>query len=131
MTSRRRVSRAAWIVGLVSAALAGPAGATQPPAPGVVPDAPTIAAITRLVSSAETHGYLASVRDARLCRAAAASGRKVACQEAVKGQRSIPILAVEFQNRAAPYARQVLQDVLFDDNPTGTMTDYYDEISYG
>ncbi|MCA9771209.1 MAG: M6 family metalloprotease domain-containing protein, partial [Myxococcales bacterium] len=42
-----------------------------------------------------------------------------------------PILAVEFQNRAAPYARQVLQDVLFDDNPTGTMTDYYDEISYG
>ena len=46
---RAVLSRAAWIVGLVSAALAGPAGATQPPAPGVVPDAPTIAALTRIV----------------------------------------------------------------------------------
>ncbi len=52
---------------------------------------------------------------------------------AVKGTRSIPVLPGKFNNTAAdPYPPANLQKELFDGPwPTGTMTDYYKEISYG
>ncbi len=52
---------------------------------------------------------------------------------AITGSRSIPVLTVKFNNTPAdPYAPANLQQELFDGPwPTGTMTDYYREISYG
>ena len=52
---------------------------------------------------------------------------------AIPGTRSIPVLAAKFSNTGAdPYATANLQRELFDGPwPTGTMTQYYQEISYG
>jgi M6 family metalloprotease-like protein len=51
----------------------------------------------------------------------------------ISGSRSIPVLLAKFSNTAAdPYPHGNLQKELFDGPwPTGTMTDYYKEISYG
>lgn len=64
------------------------------------------------------------LRDIGLLDAAAA---------AVSGTRYVPVIAGKFANTGAdPYSPAQLQDQLFDGpNPTGTVTDYYDEISYG
>ncbi len=52
---------------------------------------------------------------------------------AVTGSRSIPVLLARFASTSAdPYPNGDLQKELFDGPwPTGTMTDYYKEISYG
>ncbi len=52
---------------------------------------------------------------------------------AVEGERSIPVLPVKFGNTGQdPYAAAALQRQLFDGpSATGTMTDYYREVSYG
>lgn len=52
---------------------------------------------------------------------------------AISGSRSIPVLLAKFTNTSAdPYPHGNLQKELFDGPwPTGTMTDYYREISYG
>jgi M6 family metalloprotease-like protein len=51
----------------------------------------------------------------------------------IEGERSIPVLAMKFRNTARdPYPIDDLQRELFDGPfPTGTMTDYYREVSYG
>lgn len=51
----------------------------------------------------------------------------------IEGERSIPVLPVKFRNTARdPYPVADLQRELFDGPfPTGTMTDYYREVSYG
>ncbi len=51
----------------------------------------------------------------------------------VEGTRRVPVLAGKFANTPSdPYSPTQLQNQLFDGpNPTGTVTDYYDEISYG
>lgn len=51
----------------------------------------------------------------------------------VSGTRKIPVLMSRFSNTAAaPYPEANLQKELFDGPwPTGTMTDFYKEISYG
>lgn len=52
---------------------------------------------------------------------------------AIAGTKSIPVLMATFDNTAAnPYNVADLQQQLFDGPwPTGTMTGYYEEISYG
>ncbi len=57
----------------------------------------------------------------------AASGMRV------EGTRRVPVLAGKFANTPSdPYSPTQLQNQLFDGpNPTGTVTDYYDEVSYG
>jgi M6 family metalloprotease-like protein len=52
---------------------------------------------------------------------------------AVSGTKSIPVLTAKFNNTSAdPFATSDLQTELFDGPwPTGTMTQYYQEISYG
>lgn len=52
---------------------------------------------------------------------------------AIAGTRSIPVLTARYSNTSqAPYAVANLQKELFDGPwPTGTMTDFYKEISYG
>jgi M6 family metalloprotease-like protein len=51
----------------------------------------------------------------------------------VRGSRFIPVFPVRFSNTAAaPFAIANLQQQLFDGPwPTGTMSDYYREVSYG
>jgi len=48
----------------------------------------------------------------------------------VGGTIRIPIFAGYFQSQSPPYPLASLQNRLFD-NPSGTVTDYYDEVSYG
>lgn len=50
----------------------------------------------------------------------------------VSGTFQIPVFTVRYANRTAPYASANLQTELFTGPwPTGTMTDYYGEVSYG
>jgi M6 family metalloprotease-like protein len=51
----------------------------------------------------------------------------------VSGATYVPVLLAKYSDTGAnPYPRSDLQDQLFDGPwPTGTMTEYYDEISYG
>lgn len=51
--------------------------------------------------------------------------------EVVSGTIQIPVILVEFNNVAQPYAVGTLQTVLFGANPTGNLTAYYAEVSYG
>lgn len=48
----------------------------------------------------------------------------------VTGNFYVPVLLARFANVTAPYAYGALQNQLFS-NPSGTVTDYYDEVSYG
>jgi len=53
-------------------------------------------------------------------------------QKLVSGTFQIPVILVRYSNVAAnPYPLGTLQAVLFGPNPTGTLTDYYTEVSYG
>lgn len=50
----------------------------------------------------------------------------------VEGTRRILVLPLLFQNSSKPpYAHQLLQQQLFGSWPTGSLTDYYQEVSYG
>jgi M6 family metalloprotease-like protein len=50
----------------------------------------------------------------------------------IEGTRRIPVLLFQFNNSAGTFSRADLQRQLFDGPwPTGTMTDYYREVSYG
>jgi hypothetical protein len=51
----------------------------------------------------------------------------------VSGTKSIPVLTSKFSNTSSdPFATADLQQELFDGPwPTGTMSDFYQEISYG
>jgi M6 family metalloprotease-like protein len=51
-------------------------------------------------------------------------------QFVVSGTVETPVFVGYFQSQSSPYAASNLQDKLFD-NPSGTVTDYYDEVSYG
>jgi M6 family metalloprotease-like protein len=48
----------------------------------------------------------------------------------VSGTLAIPVLLFEYANRPAPFDSAAVQERLFD-GPSGTVTDYYNEISYG
>jgi M6 family metalloprotease-like protein len=60
-------------------------------------------------------------------------GARAAGGIAVSGTKTIPVLTAKFNNTAAdPFATADLQKELFDGPwPTGTMTQYYQETSYG
>ncbi len=50
----------------------------------------------------------------------------------ITGQRSIPVLLAKYSDTSAdPFVPANLQQELFGSWPTGTMTDYYREVSYG
>jgi M6 family metalloprotease-like protein len=49
---------------------------------------------------------------------------------AVSGTMAIPVLLCEFANRPGPFDSTAVQNKLFD-AASGTVTDYYDEVSYG
>ena len=62
-----------------------------------------------------------------------APGAAITLPTAVRGTRSIPVITTTFQDTpSAPFPVSQLQQQLFDGPwPTGTMTDYYREISHG
>jgi len=41
----------------------------------------------------------------------------------------LPVLLGQYSDNAGTFTVQNFQNLLFDDNPTGTMTAYYDEVS--
>jgi len=43
----------------------------------------------------------------------------------------VPVLLGQYSDSSATLPAQDFQNLLFDNNPTGTLTDYYDEVSYG
>ncbi len=63
------------------------------------------------------------------------AARKEARQSFKKGLNSdvfkLPVILSDFSDLAGQFSANTFQDHLFDNNPTGTMTEYYDEISYG
>ena len=44
---------------------------------------------------------------------------------------NMPVLLGKYSNTTTYFTAQDFQNTLFDDNATGTMSDYYDEISHG
>ena len=112
----------------VAVLLAAPAvWATSAPAPGVEVDEATKANLNRMIRTPVTGGWVSRTLDAAAVRANALPGEK-----AVTGTFTIPVITTEFNNVGAPYASGNLQTELFDGPwPTGTMTDFYTEISYG
>ncbi|MBZ0252282.1 MAG: M6 family metalloprotease domain-containing protein, partial [Candidatus Methylomirabilis sp.] len=102
------------------------------PAPGSGPPPPRVAERLEALSRTSTSGgYLTSVTAAARCSVAAAAGRKVDCSTAVAGTRAIPVILATFENTGTPYSKTILREQLFGSWPTGTMTDYYEEVSYG
>ena len=56
--------------------------------------------------------------------------KKVSGQSLAADNFIIPVLLGQFSDSAGIYTAQNFQDLLFDNNPTGTLTDYYNEVSY-
>ena len=50
---------------------------------------------------------------------------------ATSGILRVPVFLCAFNNIAAPFDSVTMQNNLFDNNPTGSITEYYDEVSYG
>ncbi len=124
------------IVLLIVLVTAVTAHATQPPKKGVRwPKS----YVERIQSFTYRRAYLQLVRTIRTNRAAVQRGEitmsaaRAAGGITVSGTKAIPVLTAKFNNTGAdPYPAANLQQELFDGPwPTGTMTDYYKEISYG
>jgi M6 family metalloprotease-like protein len=138
MSSKRYISR--WILAAIAVVLSGaappPAEATIPPPRGVrFPDAyrQRVRRDPGAFSYRRALQLMAQrIRQARVQRFAAGPAA-AAPGFAVEGQQSIPILTLKFRDTGSdPIDVRQLQKELFDGPwPTGTMTDYYKEISYG
>jgi len=121
---------------LLISLLAATAGATTSPRGG----GPLPAAmLERIATDASAYqfrnAWLEKARRAREARARfyaqtpAAGAAPVEMQ--VSGTMRIPVLAGYFAGETAPGAAALWQDQLFGANPSGSVTDYYDEVSYG
>lgn len=115
----------------------GTATATQPPRQGA--RWPSESIVQRLSTFTYNRAYLNLTRQIQANRAALRRGElslaaaTAAGGVAITGSKSIPVLMGTFGNTAAnPYNVANLQQELFDGPwPTGTMTEFYREISYG
>ncbi|MCA9772690.1 MAG: M6 family metalloprotease domain-containing protein, partial [Myxococcales bacterium] len=127
--------RRGWLLGssLVLALTAGSSGwATEAPVAGFEPDPEILRALDVIRSEPVRHGFLARVRAAKVAREAVERGDKAFGGTVVQGTVAAPVVTTTFSNVGAPYAAANLQQMLFNGPwPTGTMTEYYDEISYG
>ena len=124
----------------------GTAQATQVGAPGTEPGAQPRSALPadakrnleRILRYNTPRGLTAMVRRARSVMFAKRSagpqlGPAITLPDAVEGKREIPVITLTFADTGAnPYPVANLQKELFDGPwPTGTMKQYYEEISYG
>jgi len=131
-TISRALATFAALVGTV--ALTTPAFATAPPAPGAEVDPLVMERVRERMRAPVERGFTRRVQAAASARAALRAGLKVAPETAVvSGTTYAPVVMVTFSDTGAdPYPVSDLQTQLFDGPwPTGTMTEYYDEISYG
>ena len=103
------------------------ARATAPPGPGVIPDPEVLENLRDHVPSSglRSRAQRSRARTAGAARAAAVEG------VGLEGRIEFPILAVEFPLLPAPYPAADLEERLFEVNPSGTVTDYYQEVSEG
>jgi M6 family metalloprotease-like protein len=138
MSSKRSVNR--MVLAALAVAMSGvtpPAEATVPPARGVrFPDAYR----ERLRRDPRAFTYRRAlqpmaqrVRQARLKVYASGAAAAPAPGVAVEGRQSIPVLSLKFRDTGTdPIDVRQLQTQLFDGPwPTGTMTEFYKEMSYG
>jgi len=56
---------------------------------------------------------------------------EIALQKLAPAQFKLPILLGQFADSTGSFSTQDFQNLLFDNNPTGTLTQYYNEVSYG
>ncbi len=132
--SRRHVVRT-----MLLAALANSLHATQPPRLGQPWPASFVNWLAGPRNVPPARAFLRLVRQIQENRAAVRRGEMTADAAAarggvaVSGVKSVPVLLAKFRNTGAdPYPPANLQRQLFDGPwPTGTMADYYREISYG
>ncbi|MCA9772044.1 MAG: M6 family metalloprotease domain-containing protein [Myxococcales bacterium] len=118
---------------LLTAGLVAPvlAGATQPPAPGADIDPAVLALVRERMRAPVERGFTSRVRRAAAVRA---SGLEAAsAKSTVSGAVSVPVIMAAFSNTPAiPYPVADLQTELFNGPwPTGTMSEFYDAMSYG
>lgn len=127
-------------VGLLALLSAVAVQATIPPREGVSwPQAYQERLAQQPTAFTYTHAYLPLMARIRANRLAVSRGEMTMTAAAplgglvVSGTKSIPVLLATYSNTpTAPYPPGNLQTELFDGPwPTGTMTDYYHEISYG
>jgi M6 family metalloprotease-like protein len=122
----------------VGLALAGPAFAVMPPRDGGALPA-SYFEVKAKNPRAFTHqrAWVKKAQRLRAAREAVPALREGALapllQElAVGGTLRVPVLPGYFANEgSAPSSTSILQNQLFDNNATGTVTQYYDEVSYG
>jgi len=127
-----------WLWAFYLVSLTGTVSGTQPPRPGQSWPASYRQWTQSNRQVLSTRAYVPLVNRIRANRDAVRRGVMTSAAAAqaggtaVTGSRSIPVLLSKFSNTGAdPYPNANLQRELFDGPwPTGTMTDYYKEISY-
>lgn len=77
-----------------------------------------------------TRAWIQRVQSIKQTREAASAPERLSGVAAVSGTINVPVLAGYFLSETEPYSSSNLQDKLFD-NPAGTVTDFWDEVSYG
>ena len=125
------------ITSCILASASCPATATEPPRPGV--SWPTGDLADRLRNFTTNREYSRLAQQATRNRAQLAAGLVSFFQVSqtggtlIKGKKYIPVLLMKFADTPNdPFNRAQLQQELFDGPwPSGTMNDYYNEISYG
>jgi M6 family metalloprotease-like protein len=76
-------------------------------------------------------GWLGKMEARRNLRKEIALGKASAAQTLVQDKFILPVLLGRTTDTTNVYSVTDMQNQLFDSNPTGTMTQYYNEISYG
>jgi M6 family metalloprotease-like protein len=125
-----------WLAILIGVTWASSARATEPSRGGEFPDNEFA---DRLRHFTTKHGFLNLTKTVVANRVAVHSGLKtIALAEQqggtlINGHRSIPVIALKYQDTAQdPYPVSNLQQELFGASwPSGTMSDFYKQISYG
>jgi immune inhibitor A len=75
-------------------------------------------------------GWVKRMEQRRLLQQARAF-TKAAAQPLQTDNFALPVLLGQYSDNAGTFTVQNFQNLLFDNNPTGTLTAYYNEISYG
>lgn len=110
-------------------ALVGSSGAISPPEDGSpIPDH-VKAAMKRLADNPDITGVALRLQDMKAQKEAALEAGKTMGVEVLNA--TIPVLMGEYTDRSFIFSQSDFQTQLFGANPTGSMTDYFDEVSYG
>ena len=125
-----KLLRRSFIVLLVFT-LAATLFATNPPNKGKFPKNfwRTVLANPELFQYGDP-AWAARMNARKLLRMKMAAGQMPKTALAVD-QFKLPVLLGEYSDKVTTFSAAEFQNLLFDNNPTGTVTEYFDEISYG